>query len=104
MTSQEHLVQMLRKRGPCEEQRQRQPFEWQRSLAPKITFGTKWIHSEIFFLERVSSHFDTFGKKTFQQESRRHSERPHTFWDTQPVPSMSSELLGEMVAVLMRLS
>lgn len=42
MTSQEHLVQMLRKRGPCE-------------------------------------------------ESRRHSERPHTFWDTQPVPSMSSE-------------
>ena len=63
MTSQEHLVQMLRKRGPCEEQRQRQPFEWQRSLAPKITFGTKWIHSEIFFLERVSSHFDTFGKK-----------------------------------------
>ena len=27
----------------------------------------------------------------FQQESRRQTERPHTFWDTQPVPSMSSE-------------
>jgi len=25
------------------------------------------------------------------EESRRQMERPHTFWDTQPVPSMSSE-------------
>lgn len=25
------------------------------------------------------------------EESRRHSERPHLFWDTQPVPSMGSE-------------
>mmetsp|Transcript_43179 Transcript_43179/g.94140 ORF Transcript_43179/g.94140 Transcript_43179/m.94140 type:complete len:481 (+) Transcript_43179:86-1528(+) len=25
------------------------------------------------------------------EESRRHSERPHPFWDTQPVPSMGSE-------------
>lgn len=25
------------------------------------------------------------------EESRRHAERPHPFWDTQPVPSMGSE-------------
>lgn len=25
------------------------------------------------------------------EESRRHAERPHPFWDTQPVPAMSSE-------------
>lgn len=34
---------------------------------------------------------------TALQESRRHAERPHTFWDTQPVPSMSSELLGRVL-------
>ena len=60
----------------------------------------KW---DIFPGEKFPSHFETFDKP-LQQESRRHSERPHTFWDTQPVPSMSSELLGKMVSVLMRLS
>merc|ERR1711920_1168188 len=35
--------------------------------------------------------FQILRRSRICEESRRHRERPHPFWDTQPVPSIGSE-------------
>ena len=42
---------------------------------------------------QINRYHRTSRDESLLQESRGHSERAHTFWDTQPVPSMSSESL-----------